>query len=345
MSFVCASMCLSIHPFGIDRVGSGCKLARLSAAAYELRKYEVVALQGVFNLRLANAVVVATDYQAFLENKLGHANFMTAPPCFPLLADAGLAVASKYPIISTAFHRFVHTSGADAIAAKGILYAQIRLDNGRLLHLFNAHVQSIGSHADLDVRDAQLVELVHFQTSCLKTSVRDDVVVVCGNFNLDAINEKKDAFRTPESLDYKKLAHLISCERTFVDPFRKYARVAQPQLSYQRAHPYTDVHPVTYSSLKGQRCVDYLFISAADVQFESLQSTLLPMDKVSPHRCLLLRITVPVPQPRFNLIRRPSFKPNFLMSCLGLVVAMPWISLQSFVWFLWRWRQLYNNMQ
>ena len=208
----------------------------------------------------------------------------------------------------------------------------------RLLHLFNTHLQSIATPAHLECRDLQLVEFVNFQTRCLKNSAKDDIVVVCGNFIVDAINEKRDAFRTSESLDYKRLAHLISCEHMFVDPFRK---CADSTRTYQRAHPFVDIHPITFSARKVQRCVDYMFISGAD---ESFQSTVLPLEKVSPHRCLLLRVVVPVPQPRFNLIRRPPVKPRAIVSCLGMLIAIPWMSFQSFLWFFWRWKQLYKNV-
>jgi hypothetical protein len=276
------------------------------------------------------------DYQAYMENKLGHANVMCSPPCFPCLADAGLMIASKYPIVHTAFHRFVHSSNVDALASKGILYARIRLGNGIALHVLNTNLQA----TDLDVRDEQVLEFAQFQRRCLTGSTQHDLVLVCGNFNIDAINERRDAFRTAESLGYKRLSYLISHERVFLDCFRKVAQVDATD-TYQRAHPYSDLHPVTFVRRDEQRCIDYMFLSGADT--DAVESRVLSMDKVSSHKCMLVQVRVDIPKAPFNLVRRTPVQPSFFAASLRLLVALPWVGIQFGVWFFWRWRELYKN--
>ena len=71
--------------------------------------------------------------------------------------DSGLLILSRFPIIETEFYPFPYGVVSDALSYKGVLYSKINI-NGRILHLFNTHLQAsyFGVNIDNFVRNLRL---------------------------------------------------------------------------------------------------------------------------------------------------------------------------------------------
>ena len=125
------------------------------------------------------------------------------------LVDSGLLILSRYKIVEDDFYEYYITISGDAVSNKGILYAKIKINN-KFLFLFNTHLQSTyydESQKNIDctiqVRTAQTEELINYIYHKLLIIPRDEIkkgcVIVCGDFNIDAHNNKfaKTKYKIP----------------------------------------------------------------------------------------------------------------------------------------------------
>ncbi|KAI9096239.1 Endonuclease/exonuclease/phosphatase [Phlyctochytrium arcticum] len=92
------------------------------------------------------------------------------------LVDGGLLIMSRYPIVNTEHVEYTNCYGPDNIAAKGILYTKILVDNSTAtapsyVHLFLSHMQASyfsGKNPDIDDGD----DIVHPAASVRKEQIQ-----------------------------------------------------------------------------------------------------------------------------------------------------------------------------
>ncbi|KAM6225748.1 LOW QUALITY PROTEIN: sphingomyelin phosphodiesterase 5-like [Spheniscus humboldti] len=107
------------------------------------------------------------------------------------LLDSGLLLASRYPLLAARYHGFPNGAREDALAAKGLLAAQVLLGSAQgqrvVGYIGCTHLQAPA--ADAAIRDAQLtLGLRWLQLFREAQEQRGDVVafdVLCGDLNFD----------------------------------------------------------------------------------------------------------------------------------------------------------------
>jgi endonuclease/exonuclease/phosphatase family metal-dependent hydrolase len=119
----------------------------------------------------------------------------TASPSFvsKYMADGGLLILSRFPIVSYSFSQFRYGVVADSLAEKGLLYAKILVKDS-FIHLFTTHLQA--SYFDsgesnhkisCETRLAQLRQINFLMREILKTEYKqNDIALLVGDFNVDA---------------------------------------------------------------------------------------------------------------------------------------------------------------
>lgn len=166
--------------------------------------------------------------------------------------DSGLLILSRFPVEATEFVMFSMGSGADAYAAKGVLYAHVRLAEDFCLHLFTTHLDA-GEHTlrKRDVRALQLRELLTLVRGKIERD-RASPVILAGDFNLTA-------FHRPT------LARIV-------EPFRSLAERFDMRLVDVVGDAYCGKHPSTNGWGHGrlsyeltdqpdlQGCIDYMLV-------------------------------------------------------------------------------------
>lgn len=107
--------------------------------------------------------------------------------------NGGVFLASKWPITRQEQHVFERGCGIDALANKGIAYAELDVD-GSTVHAVSAHLQSEDPGCDLDagedasVRASQLQEIRSFLDA--KAIPEDEQVVIAGDLNITRGSEE-----------------------------------------------------------------------------------------------------------------------------------------------------------
>lgn len=106
-----------------------------------------------------------------------------------LKQDSGLLILSRYPIIAAGALCFSDLSGTDRLAAKGVLYARIKvgIKEDEYIHFFNTHLQS---HNHPETRFKNLEELFDFASKILLPEFAEkgylNPVIMVGDFNVSA---------------------------------------------------------------------------------------------------------------------------------------------------------------
>lgn len=239
---------------------------RLSDLLPLLRPYDVVCLQELF-------WTTGPRKTAFLKGIAEHGLLYHAsspipglPGLFhlpPKIIDAGLVIASRYPIVKTDYHTFSQAiyRSIDIIVSKGVLYARVILfpDNpARYAHIFTMHLQANNGLGDVPfdkIRASQIVEIKDF----VKRMTKDDpngVIILAGDFNVDARAAHNDS---SSSKEYKEAyASLRS--------FRPETEVQDILfLANNESHPVTSAGGLKGTTQKNER-LDYVFLSCADRQ-------------------------------------------------------------------------------
>lgn len=190
-----------------------------------VKAYDVVCLQEAFST--LNHRVHGIVKQA---ERFGYKYYVgtRSPGVFSMaLVDDGLLTFSKYPIVTTEALTFSRSLFPDRWASKGAHYARIRLPH-KDMHVFNCHLQSDCGTRPHDtsctqmIRDAQIKQLRCFVRKHTAGASAQDLVVVCGDFNVDR-GEHCEAFRQMRSelalhdaLETFKAASRTTCH-TYVD--------------------------------------------------------------------------------------------------------------------------------
>lgn len=137
----------------------------------------------------------------------------------------GLLLCSKLPIKRTASMTFTvkgsHLHSVDSLAAKGVIYAAIELDECYRLHLALTHAQSSYFSKSkihdkyISIRRNQFQSLANFLSDQLKISNYTplDPIVVLGDFNVPAFNLDPDS--TISNQEYFTLLETLSLNHKY----------------------------------------------------------------------------------------------------------------------------------
>lgn len=238
---------------------------RLADLLPVLQSYDLVCLQEIF-------WIAGPRKSAFL-NKIGSEHGLlyqaSAPvPGLPGLLrfppkfiDAGLVIASRYPIVKTDYHTFSRAiyRSIDIIVSKGVLYARVSLFGDkpeRYAHVFTMHLQANNGMDGIPfdkIRATQLAEIADF----VKQMTEDDrhgVVILAGDFNVDA----RAGYDDPSSsTEYKAAVATLQSFR----PETQLRDILY--LANNESHPVTTAGGLKGTSQKNER-LDYIFVSSAD---------------------------------------------------------------------------------
>ena len=103
------------------------------------------------------------------------------------LIDSGLAILSRYPIVTGQFIPFRSKSVSNAIINRGFLYAQIQVGE-KMIHVVSSHLcpneMNFGIHTPSEYRRRQLAEIVAFKQV---QGHEQDPWVIGGDFNDDQV--------------------------------------------------------------------------------------------------------------------------------------------------------------
>lgn len=104
--------------------------------------------------------------------------------------SGGVMIFSKWPIVREEQIVYQACSGADALAAKGAVYAAIN-KNGKIYHLFGTHLQAGNDDDSIRSRKKQLNELTNFIDRMYIPA--NEPVLLAGDFNINEFsNEAHD---------------------------------------------------------------------------------------------------------------------------------------------------------
>jgi endonuclease/exonuclease/phosphatase family metal-dependent hydrolase len=135
------------------------------------------------------------------------------------LVSSGLSLLSRFRAKEASVQKFRDPAGLrylfraqkDGLASKGVLFARYDLGNGRLLDVYNTHMEAGGDETSSEARRIQAGELVHFVNS---QSPPDNAVLLVGDFNMRPLGKRKSgrrqALRDPSSLERSQLLESIS---------------------------------------------------------------------------------------------------------------------------------------
>ena len=185
------------------------------------------------------------SFKASLTSKATEAGFVdyawaTRPALFDkYVTDSGLIILSRYPIVESDSIVYYYNVFDCWASSKGSVYAKIEV-NGRFVHVFNTHMQA-SYYPTFDTyrkwinyRMYQSRQLAQFVDSKTKNMGPDDIIIVCGDFNISSrkfgpVHMKKlkdlsvrdpgfEVFLDPEFdtlKEYKSMINLLSLENTF----------------------------------------------------------------------------------------------------------------------------------
>lgn len=235
---------------------------RLPYLISSIAPYEIALLQETFWLSFTKPSFLAALRDANTPHYTtaplpGLSGLLTFPP---KLIDGGLTIASKYPIEKTSFIPYASSAwrSIDAIVAKGVLYAKLRLPasiptpraRGACLHVFTTHAQAnngLAPAAFEAVRADQQTQLVQFVRDTTGSDPEECSVVVGGDFNSDGRISEEDG---RSGAEYEGLEERI--------------RLVEPRLVdvlYEEAghtHPGTNAGGISGAFPKIER-LDYIF--------------------------------------------------------------------------------------
>jgi len=240
-----------IRPPGVRSHGSDFKDARLKHFLhFEMDKWDIVALQELFGSYTNRK----EKFMKKSEKLWGFRYFVSSPPppkCSKRFVDGGLLIASKYPIMDSDFIMYTKGSFSDALAAKGALYAKVRLhEHGPIFHVFTTHLQASYDEKQCEekffaIRQSQLLQLRDFITS--KTNHDSYPVLLMGDLNVPARDRK-----ARESIEYLTMLKILRNSHFYITDLIK---------THYGYHPHTAGSSFTLSKT-GQhtKCLDYILV-------------------------------------------------------------------------------------
>lgn len=143
------------------------------ARALSGKGYDVVVLNEVFDADARKALLEAFRKEfPFSTSPLGAGD--------ALRKNGGVLILSRWPILKQAQRVFRTGQGADALACKGFVWAQVSRPD-RAVHVIATHLQAGGSEA-VETRAAQMGEMRRFLEAAVIP--REELVLIAGDLNV-----------------------------------------------------------------------------------------------------------------------------------------------------------------
>lgn len=186
------SLNLFIRPPGITAKWNDYKTERMKEfLSYFASDYSIICLQEVFgtlSTRRSHLISELTlmGYECAWSGNSCNDLLLSNSCCLiaPHITDGGLVIAVKGTISQTSERIFAHGKGADALAAKGILYVKANTIHGPI-QVYNLHLQAHDDVKSKKIRKGQLEEIYDFIRCTLD---RTCVAVIAGDFNIDCMD-------------------------------------------------------------------------------------------------------------------------------------------------------------
>ncbi|ORX75173.1 Endonuclease/exonuclease/phosphatase, partial [Anaeromyces robustus] len=127
--------------------------------------------------------------------------------------DGGLCLLSRYPVINKKLYYFKNGCHSDAYSEKGVLFNEIEIPNGNHLFIFTSHTQASYEHfpsitsESVRVRLSQFTEIRKFITSMTENAKPTDIILLCGDLNVNGRLNKDDG--TTHSEEYKAVLSIL----------------------------------------------------------------------------------------------------------------------------------------
>mmetsp|Transcript_3816 Transcript_3816/g.7287 ORF Transcript_3816/g.7287 Transcript_3816/m.7287 type:complete len:381 (-) Transcript_3816:2087-3229(-) len=194
-----------IRPPLVSSHGNDYKLERLSLLLEELADnshgFDVVCLQELFPLGSPwrDEFVAATKRLGFFHSVSLPLGIDAVGFCPPKILSGGCTILSRYPMVDT--DSLIYSDSLmcsiDAVVAKGVLYALIRLPSSELLHVFTTHMQAGDGREGHIVRMRQLDQALDFIRRKLEIAPGSSAVL-CGDFNINSRTGATDGSSSAE---------------------------------------------------------------------------------------------------------------------------------------------------
>ena len=152
-----------------------------------LDKYDVVVLQEMF--------LFASWRRSHLIQEAKRRGFRYHAAATNAFIDGGLLILSRFLIMQSAYQSFPRGIHSDMLASKGILHANLCVNDNLTMDIFTTHLQASYSHpssqTELDIRIRQLDIMRNFIDKQTKNSSAS-IIVLCGDFNIDSSTNEAD---------------------------------------------------------------------------------------------------------------------------------------------------------
>jgi endonuclease/exonuclease/phosphatase family metal-dependent hydrolase len=178
-----------MRPPGINSNGNDYKSERLRYfIEHELDRFDVIAFQELFGFgsNRRATLLKAADAKGFKYSVSSPRQCAAA-----LRIDGGVVIISRFPIIRHASLTFDRGIDSDWLAAKGVIYAKLRVAGKQYLHLFSTHLQSSYtlnypmSDQAVQIRLKQLYAARRFIDVQLQDEPSDSLIVFAGDLNVN----------------------------------------------------------------------------------------------------------------------------------------------------------------
>lgn len=188
---------LTLNTWGLLYVSKDVEI-RMEHIGSELAKgeYDIVALQEVWSLRHYESIVEK------VKEKLPYAYYFHSG-----VIGSGCATFSKYPIIDTFYHKYMHNGyfwdifHGDWFAGKGVGCAIIKHPK-KDIHVFNTHLHASYTNDTYD--ECRALQMYQITQTINKTTRRGDAIILCGDFN-----------NQPDELGVTSLADIAHIQDTY----------------------------------------------------------------------------------------------------------------------------------
>lgn len=189
-------------------------------AEHEIKRFDIISLQEQFTFINPRPVRLL---EKALENGFKYAYKYQEPDYMSnMIINGGLLILSRYPVVEADGRVFDPSIARDRIMAKGVIWAKIELPNKSHVHVFNTHLlatfndvpENVYIMCKLRAIDQIRQLRIFIQDKLNKHYDKGDLAILCGDFNVDSLNDK---FSCGTLFNYveldKKLESLLMAER------------------------------------------------------------------------------------------------------------------------------------
>ncbi|KAI9591546.1 Endonuclease/exonuclease/phosphatase [Syncephalis fuscata] len=178
-----------MRPPGINSNGNDYKSERLRYFIdHELDRFDVIVFQELFGFgsNRRSELIKAAHEKGY------HYSVSSPRQCaITLRIDGGVVIISRFPIIRHASLTYDRGTDSDWLAAKGVVYAKLRVAGNRYLQVFSTHLQSsytrsyAMSDGAVQIRLKQLYAARRFIDAQLQDESTNDLIIFAGDLNVN----------------------------------------------------------------------------------------------------------------------------------------------------------------